>query len=45
MNDTATENAGYCFDGWSVTAGVIVVDGDSTGRFTITDNGTVQANF
>ncbi|MBN1981562.1 MAG: hypothetical protein JW795_08530, partial [Chitinivibrionales bacterium] len=45
LNDTAVAYAGYCFDSWSIAGGVTVVEEDSTGRFRITGDGTIQANF
>ena len=43
---TATADPpGFQFKDWTVNGGVAVTDPDATGSFTITDNGTVMANF
>lgn len=43
---TATADPpGFQFKDWTVNGGVAVTDPDETGSFTITDNGTVMANF
>jgi len=45
LSVTATPSTGYHFYNWVVTGGVTQINGDSTGLFLITGNGTIIANF
>ena len=45
LSVTATAEVGYIFVNWTVTGGVAITDGNATGQFAITDNGTITANF
>jgi len=45
LNATATPSDGYRFVDWTLGGSVAAVENDSTGRFRVTGNGTVTANF